>query len=114
MALQPGDVLIGGFDPRAQVELGVWIRLLSEAGAEARVRTLFLCEQRMQDGVRALTPRSRWASTFVGLPTSDWQALILPDRPERSFAGICRGNDLEPLMIGLPTEEAWDRFLASL
>jgi hypothetical protein len=114
LVLSPGVILVGGFDPRAQGETGVWSRLISEGGFEQRLRTLYLGEPRIHSAVRALTPKSKWATTFVGSSTPDWDALILPDRPERSFAGVVRVGTLDPLMIGLPTEEAWDRFSASL
>jgi hypothetical protein len=40
--------------------------------------------------------------------------LIRPDRPERSFAGILRDGAFDMLMVGIPTEEAWDRFMQKL
>ena len=114
LELHDGDILIGGFDPRAQVELGIWSRLISQADAETHIRTLFLVDAAHIPFVEAVTPKSLWSSTSVGAANQEWESLILPDRPERSFACIVREGLFDPLMIGLPTEEAWDRFLARL
>ena len=62
----------------------------------------------------AITPGSHWASTGIAKASSDWTRTIQPDRPGRSFAAFQKGGVLNPLMIGLPTEDAWDRFQSAL
>jgi len=109
-------VLSGGFDPRAQMELGVWDRLLHEIELAIPHCTVFLLErpiEKAEASIIAMTPRSRWATVGLAACTEPWQELIQPDRPSRSFAGILVYGMLHPLMVGLPTEEAWDRFRQS-
>lgn len=111
------QVLIGGFDLRAQAELGVWWRLLSDHSPDLKFGTVYflgLPDARLIENLAAMIPKSKWADTIVAEPSPEWTTLIKPDRPERSFAGVVREGMIDPLMIGSPTEEAWDRFLASL
>lgn len=106
-------ILMGGFDPRAQSELGIWRRLLEEADLGVDCLTVLILESlgpKAEAAVRAMVPQSQWHGFAIARCTDEWIDLIQPDRPERSFAAMIRGGILNPLMIGIPTEEAWDRF----
>jgi hypothetical protein len=108
-------VLLGAFDPKAQAELGVWRRLITEAIPSTPILTLFFLEDlKMEPSLRAMTPKSTWSAVALSTPSNDWIELIQPDRPERSFAGVLQDGIFQVLMVGPPTEEAWDRFLKAL
>ena len=110
-------VVLGGFDLRAQAEIGVWKRLLAEAQPGVRIWTVYLLESGRASKltmVQSMTSKSEWPTTVVAESTALWRELIQADRPERSFAGLVSGVVIDPLMIGVPTEEAWDRFRDSL
>jgi len=113
-------VFTAGFDLKAQAELGIWRRLLTEAHPNLRVSALlFLGEPgpKTLAAARSLFPRSLWADVSIVETSEAWLDVAKPDRPERSIAGIVAQGVIDPLMIGIPTEEAWDRFkqrLASL
>ena len=110
-------VLCGGFDLRASAELGVWRRLLQSLDTPIKLWTIYLLPDQTSSDEAALasmTPKSLWSNTYLARSTSEWSELIQPDRPERSFAALAMNGVLDPLMIGLPTEEAWYRFQSAL
>ncbi len=94
---------------RAEAELGVWRRLLDDAALGMTYWTVLFVDL-SSDQVRELVPRSRWESTVLSAPSSVWSDVIQPDAPSCSFAMACSGGVADPLMVGLPTEEAWDAF----
>jgi hypothetical protein len=104
LVLPQACVLMGGFDLRAQAELGVWRRLIPDA-----ITVYFLDSA---TSLRAMTPRSQWDSVAHAPPSEEWADFIAPDRPERSFAGVLRNGEFQILMVGMHTEEAWDRLMA--
>lgn len=110
-------VLIGGFDLRAFAEIGIWRRLVTEANSEVVWLVLYqLPEPGIQAvaQLRAMTPKSQWGSVALNEVTNDWIELIQPDRPERSFAGIVQAGKFKTLMVGIPTEDSWERFRQDL
>ena len=104
--------LLGAFDPRASAELGVWRRLLDEA--ELTAFTVFVRPAWTPRERRALAlataPGQHSRTLLVEDPSGSWASVIETDRPERAFAAVVRDGTAEPLMVGLPTEEAWDEF----
>ena len=86
---------------------------MNSVAFDLKIYTLFLLtgvSQNTKEHLIAMTPRSLGDSTIFSDHSFEWESLIKPDRPERSFAGFVSQGFLDPLMIGVPTEEAWDRF----
>lgn len=107
-------VLIGVFDLRGLGEGELWRRLMaSEFGDSAPVFTALIASIAIGEAESAV-PKSRHASTLlIDDPDGKWQSIAEPDRPERSFAAVVRGGLARPLMVGAPTEDAWDTFSRS-
>lgn len=101
----PGGIWIGGFAALALTEIEVWRRLIRSEGHEAPVALFEVDPSTLRDAL----PPSRHASTFVLDESAAWRELIAPDRPTRSFA-VAPGL----VMIGPPTEEAWEEFSGRL
>lgn len=104
-----------GFSARSLQQREVWRRLF-EAELPIPFWTGVISEDNFAEStelLQAMTPKSRWSSTVVVLdPQRAWRNLIEPEDEERCFALISRGNTADVVMIGPPTEEAWERFLA--
>lgn len=111
-------VMLGAFGPFASAELGVWRRLLQEAAPDRRVPTVLVraaWSERERRTLATATPPSQqpW-SLLANDPEGAWSAAVGPDRAERAFAAVIRGSVAALLMVGLPTEDAWDEFQAEL
>ena len=105
-------ILVGAFDLRGLGEIGIWERLLDDAGV-GTVTVLFHAEWPTQERsvLEASVPYSRHPQTLMADdPSGEWLDLISPDRHERAFAAIVRGHVARLLMVGAPTEEALDAF----
>jgi hypothetical protein len=108
-------VLVGTFDPLGYRELEIWRRLLEqEFGAhEAAVQAFFRRGWTPKDValIESLVPASRHGRTLVATDEADaWRTIVTPDRAERSFAAAIQAGQATVLMVGPPTEEAWDLF----
>ena len=104
-----------GFSARSFQQREVWRRLF-EAELPIPFWTGVVSEGDLEEStelLQAMTPKSRWTSTVVVPdPQKAWRNLIEPDSDERCFALIVRGKTADVVMVGPPTEEAWERFLA--
>ena len=106
-------VLVGAFDFRGLGEIGIWTRLLDEAGIGVVVG-FFESNWQAQERslLEASIPYSQQGHTLLANdPRGEWLDLITPDRPERAFAAVVKGHSAAVLMAGAPTEGAWDDFL---
>ena len=111
----PGEgATLGAFGPLAFAELGVWRRLLEEADPERPVPTVLVRAAWTERERRALDvatpPAQRPWTLLADDPTGAWAAAVEPDRAERAFGAVVRGGQAVLLMVGLPTEDAWDEF----
>jgi hypothetical protein len=106
--------MLGAFGPFASAELGVWRRLLQEAFPTRLVPTILVrteWTERERRTIATATPPGQHPWTLLANdPEGLWSKAVGPDRAERAFGAIVRGGVAELLMVGLPTEEAWDRF----
>jgi hypothetical protein len=104
--------LIGAFDLAAMSEIGTWTKLFQSARIDSKL--MFVGGERGFARVKEIEssfPPSRLADILMLDDSSgSWRELIQPDRIERSFALRLVRGFAEPLMIGAPTEEAWDLF----
>jgi hypothetical protein len=103
---------IGAFGLAALAEIGIWSKLLHSAGLPSRV---LMIDEEPKEGILMLLRTSFAPSRLQDVllvkdPQRVWRGLIQPDTPERAFAMHVREGKADPLMLGLPTEEAWDMF----
>ena len=111
------QLVLGAFDPKAQLELGVWLRLMSAEVPKLPCWTVFFIESltdKLRRDIFTMTPSSRHNLTVISTVTADWRNIVQPDRPERSFGTLIKCGVGNPLMVGTPTEEALDRFKQAL
>lgn len=108
-------VVVAGFELRSLTEREVWRRLIASA---------FGTPEWFVDGVvahgwnaqtlehfRMVTPKALHRTTFALVdPAWEWHRLVQPDRANRSFAAVIAQGQARLLMVGPPTEEAWERF----
>lgn len=106
--------MLGAFGPFASAELGVWRRLLEEAYPQRRVPTVLIranWAERERRSLATATPPGLHAWTLLANDAEgSWTAAVGPDRAERAFGAVVRNGVATVLMVGLPTEEAWDMF----
>ena len=110
--------MLGAFGPFASAELGVWRRLLKEGFPALRVPTVLVrasWTDRERRTILLATPPDAHAWTLLANdPDGAWSAAVGPDRAERAFGAVVREGQAGLLMVGLPTEEAWDEFREAL
>ena len=109
------EVWIGGFGFLAAADQGVWWRLFqSDFRGDDRVRRVFIVDKvgtADLETALSLVPGSEARRTFmIEDPNHFWKELVKPDCPERGFAVIMSEGKVPLLMIGTPTEEAWEEF----
>lgn len=111
-------VLVGAFDFRAIREISIWQRLIQKDAAQVVwVQAFFLpsISDKEESMLEALVPLSQHGNTHLVLdPDMEWATLIEPAREDQAFACVIAGDTARIMMKGLPTEEAWDAFLAEL
>jgi hypothetical protein len=107
-------VLLGAFSLLAQSELGVWMRLLDDAKIPFSV--LLIAPDwaaRRNDAILTFPPSQRDRVILVTDVGNKWSTLINADSLDRAFAAFVEKGTAQPLMVGAPTEDAWDRFQAA-
>ncbi len=111
-------VMLGAFGPFAGAEIGVWRRLIEEAFPGQKVPTVLVratwTERERRTIATSTAPGLHPWTLLANDPGGTWAATIGPDRAERAFGAVVRGGSAGLVMIGLPTEEAWDLFRETL
>lgn len=106
--------MLGAFGPFAAAELGIWRKLLEEAFPQRRVPTVLVraewTDRERRTLALATAPSLHPWTLLANDPGGAWAAAVSPDRAERAFGAVVRGGVASLLMVGLPTEEAWDLF----
>lgn len=106
--------MLGAFGPFASNEIGVWRRLLQEAFPERKVPTVLVraawTERERRTIATGTAPALHAWTLLANDPEGSWSAAVGPDRAERAYGAIVRNGSAELIMVGLPTEEAWDTF----
>ena len=111
------QVWIAGFGFGATTDQGVWARLFqSDFPQDDAVLRVFILDRKVESGdydiVSSLYPPSqRSQCRLVEDTNSFWLNMVNPDSNDRGFAAIVEEDGTIPLlMIGPPTEEAWEEF----
>ncbi len=106
-------LILGAFSLADQRDLGVWSRLVDQEFPDLSYNTLFIRSEwsvRERSNLAVSVPISRRANTVAITDVeSRWQTIL---KPNRAFAGIIRAGIMPLVMMGPPTEEAWDTFCA--
>lgn len=113
----PCQIVIGGFDLKALAEIGVWRKLLLAVSPDIPIITAIFLTTSSEESLklmREVIPRSLWERTVVGENRDEWYQALAPDLDTRSFGCLIKEGIADPLMVGLPTEDALDRFEESL
>ncbi len=108
--------LAANFSLREMQQRDVWLRLFQAELEIPRALGVVLSEWSEKDleQLRSATPRSRWPEVFAFTDSEcAWKNLIEPDSPARVFALLVEQGQTNFVMIGPPTEEAWERFLTA-
>jgi hypothetical protein len=109
------QVWIGGFGFDAIGDQGVWWRLFqSDFAGDQQIRKVFIWDclsDEIIESAFAIVPRSEANQCLlVEDPSRFWQKLIQPKLSSRGFAAIIEDAKISLLMVGPPTEEAWEEF----
>ncbi len=114
----PCKVLLGGFHFQAQLQIAVWRKLLAADATQCPwIQAYFLPDPSETDTklLHSLIPPSEHDRTFI-LEDQDlvWRRLISPATNEECFAAVMDGTTARIIMKGIPTEDAWEAFLAEI
>jgi hypothetical protein len=109
------QVWIGGFGFNGLNEQEVWSKLFqSDFHGDVRVHKVFIFESvgtSELESIRALVaPSEVNQCLLIEDPSRSWYSIINPDHPGRGFAAIIEGDKIPLLMVGPPTEDAWEEF----
>jgi len=111
------DVLLGGFSFEALREIAIWQRLIKADASGWRPQiAIFNSSWRPEslDQLEVLIPRSELAKVILADDADgSWRQLIQPAQTTECFAARLEGRLATIVMKGLPTEDAWDAFLAN-
>ena len=109
------QVWIGGFAFNGLNEQAVWSRLFqSDFPRGQRVHKVFIFESigntEIQEIHSLVAPSEAKKCLLIIDPKRGWESLVRPDHPGRGFAAIKEGEKISLLMVGPPTEDAWEEF----
>jgi len=110
-------LLLGAFDFRGASELGVWSRLCQSESFGISTTFAYFLSRRSREIIQLakdMTSPSLHSATVLVWESQLWHEIIQPDRPERSFGCLIKDGVAEPILVGTPTEEAWDYFIEKL
>jgi hypothetical protein len=109
------SVWICGFGLNAVADQGVWWRLMqSEFQVDPDVYRVFIRQdwttKQKRDALASVPPSEHSTTLLMSDSQNSWKNLIQPDKPERGFAVVIKGQLIERLVIGPPTEEVWEAY----
>ena len=112
------SIMLGAFGPFAGAEIGVWRRLIEETYPGRKVPSVLVratwTERERRTLATSTAPSLHPWTLLANDPAGAWSTAIGPDRVERAFGAVVRSGTAGLLMVGLPTEEAWDLFQSTL
>ena len=106
----PDGIVVGGLDLAVLRDLAIWRRLIQTSLPEAKLVTLLIA--------KAWTPKVK-RSAGAAFPPSEMTEISFVADPERQwsvategdplFVALVRNRKVPLLILGAPTDEAWDR-----
>lgn len=111
-------LLIGGMSLHAYREMAIWKRLILSEDLWEQCIQAIIVESPTSENFRlieSMVPRSEQTRTFLCEDLEcQWSDLLHLERPEQCFAAVVASNRALIMLKGVPTEDAWDAFLAEL
>lgn len=109
------EVCIASFGFAAIGDQNLWWKLFqSDFPDDSRIRRFFIFEAAEVEDVnmvQSLVPPSESDRCFViEDPSCVWANLVKPDKEHHAFAAIIENGMIPLMMIGPPTEDAWEEF----
>ena len=109
------EVWICGFGFAAIADQGIWWKLFqSDFPGDSRIRRVFFVDEITPEGEQlalSLVPRSEADQVrLIADMDHAWRNLIQPDNEQRGFAIMFDNGAIPIMMIGPPTEDAWEEF----
>jgi hypothetical protein len=92
-------------NPKAINEAHIWSRLFREDALSLSFRVFF-----HPASMQELVPPSWLSATSFDSNAQIWLDLVKPDSEQRAFAVVTDGEWIKMLVVGPPTEEAWEEF----
>lgn len=103
------SVLVGCFHPLALVgETEIWRKLIRSYDPALQVKTYLVGQWSLSELEGSLAPSVR--AQLEVKPDNGWSQLIKPDKPDRTFALVSQDLIANVVVIGTPTEDAWELF----
>jgi hypothetical protein len=103
-------IVVGALDLAALRDLAIWRRLIQTSLPDVKLTTLLIAEAwtpKVKRSASAAFPPSEWAEiSFVTDPERKWPAAT---EGETLFVALVRNEKVPLLILGAPTDEAWDR-----
>lgn len=108
-------VWICGFGFGCFTEQGVWARLFqSDFPRDPNVKKVFIFDsvgpEKFESLQALVAPSELENCLLIEDPQQAWRKLTEPDHLERGFTAIVEGQTIPLLMVGPPTEDAWEEF----
>ncbi len=112
---QGPEVWICGFGFAAIADQGIWWKLFqSDFPGDLRTKRIFFVEQVTAEAEQlamSLVPRSEADQVQLYDDTDhQWRNIIQPDSEQRGFAVMIDNGRISIIMVGPPTEDAWEEF----
>ena len=109
------EVWIGGFGFLAATDQGVWWRLFqSDFRGDDRVRRVFIIEKvgtaELETALSLVPGSEADRCLMIEDPNHFWASMVEPDCAERGFAALISEGVVVLLVVGPPTESAWEEF----
>ena len=109
------EVCIAGFGFSAVNDQNLWWKLFqSEFPDDLRIRRVFIFDVVEVEDIKSalsLVPPSEADRCFViEDPNHVWADLVHPEKEHHSFAAIIENGIIPLMMVGPPTEDAWEEF----
>lgn len=105
----PG-IFFGGVSVRAFRELGLWQKLAASEALDYRL--LLAIPPDELELIPQLFPPSQRSLILLG-DSASWQKWRGDGEETKSFGVVVREGKAKFVVLGLPTEEVWDEFLAA-
>lgn len=106
----PDGILVGALDLGALRDLAIWRRLIQTSLPEEKLATLLVAAawppKARRTAEAAFPPSDLAGIAFVADAEGDWRSAL---EGETLFVALVRANQIPLLILGAPTDEAWDR-----
>ena len=117
-ALPDFQIIIGAISFRGYREMAIWKRLIQSDGLWDRTLQAIILESPTTDDLQlaeTMVPKSEQQRTRVCCdPDLQWANLVQLERPEQCFAAVVTSGRARIMLKGVPTEDAWDAFVAEV